>query len=50
MICAKFGWNWPSGYGEEDKMKIWKVYDHNNDKENDNGQWTNFDQKGSLEP
>ena len=19
MLCAKFGWNWPSGSGEEDK-------------------------------
>ena len=25
MICAKFGWNWPSGYGEEE-FKISLVY------------------------
>ena len=24
MLCAKFGWNWPSGSGEDDEM--WKVY------------------------
>ena len=21
MICAKFGWNWPSGFGVEDENK-----------------------------
>ena len=25
MLSAKFGWNWPSGSGEE--MKMWKVHD-----------------------
>ena len=24
MLCAKFGWNWPSGSGE--RWKMWKVY------------------------
>ena len=85
MLCAKFGWNWPSGSGEEDfqilsmhfryfvfistwkrpesfiwipiiqgcfapslveigpvvlenKMKMWKVYD-NNDDDNDNNDY-----------
>ena len=30
MFCANFGWNWPSGSGDED-MKIWKVCDNDND-------------------
>ena len=40
----------------EKKMKMWKVYDNNNDAngdnndDNDDGQRTNFDQKSSLEP
>ena len=21
MLCAKFGWNWPSGSGEEENVK-----------------------------
>ena len=46
MLCAKFGWNWPSGSGEEDIT--WKVYDNYNI--NDDGKRTNFDQKSSLEP
>ena len=47
MLCAKFGWNWPSGSGEEDENV--KVYD-NDDDNIDVGQQTNFDQKSSLEP
>ena len=40
MLCAEFAWNWLKGSGE------WKVYDNAN---NDNdGQWTNCDQKISL--
>ena len=32
MICAKTGWNWPSGSGQEDKKtKMLKVYNNNND-------------------
>mgnify|MGYP003686061831 CR=1 FL=1 len=31
-------------------MKMGKLYDNNDDEYNDNGQWTNFDQKSSLEP
>ena len=27
MLCAKFGWNWPSGSGEED-FKISSMYFH----------------------
>ena len=41
----------------EKKMKMWKVYDNDNnnddndkDDDNDDGQRTNFDQKSSLEP
>ena len=36
----------------EKKMKMWKVYDIDNDNNdnNDDGQWTNVDQKSSLEP
>ena len=26
LLCAKFGWNWPSGSRENEKM--WKVYKH----------------------
>ena len=25
LLCAKFGWNWPSGCGEEN-LKIWAMY------------------------
>ena len=35
----------------EKKTKMWKVYDnddYNDDKNNDDGQRTNFDQKSSL--
>ena len=31
MLCAKFGWNWPSGSGEENK----NVYHNDNNKDND---------------
>ena len=35
--------------GLKKKMKMWKIYDE--DKNNDDdGQWTNCDQKSSLEP
>ena len=50
MLCAKFGWNLPSGFGEEDVLKMWKVYDNDDDNNDDDGQRTNFDQKSSLEP
>ena len=33
MLCAKFGWNWPSGSEEEDENV--KVYDNANDDDND---------------
>ena len=51
MLCAKFGWNCPSGSGEEDE----NVYDNANDDDDDDhnddsGQRKNFDQKSSLEP
>ena len=53
MLCAKFGWNLPSGTGEEDENV--KIYDNANndddDGDNDNDwQRTNFDQKSLLEP
>ena len=38
----------------EKKMQMWKVYDKDNndakEDDNDDGQWTNFDQKSLLEP
>ena len=33
----------------EKKKEMWKVYD-NDDNNNDDGQWTNYDQKKSIEP
>ena len=33
----------------EKKMKMWKVYAKAQE-EDDDGQWTNYDQKSSLEP
>ena len=36
MHCAKFGWNWPSGSGEEDE---------NVKRDENDGQRTSFDQK-----
>ena len=47
MLLAKFGCFGPVVL--EKKMKMWKVYDNNNDNNNE-GHWTNFDQKSSLEP
>ena len=40
MLCAMFGWNWPSGSGEEfkKKTKMWKDYDNNNGDNNDEEQ------------
>ena len=26
MLCAKFGWNWPSGFGEEDFFNFVNVF------------------------
>ena len=48
MNCATFGWNWPSGSGEEDE-NVNKGYD---DDENNNNNWqrTNCDQRSLLEP
>ena len=43
MFCAKFGWNWPSGSGEEDKNG--KVYNKAKDNNDNDGQRKNFDQK-----
>ena len=34
----------------EKKVKMWKVYDNNNNNNNREWQWTNLDQKSSLEP
>ena len=42
MLCAKFGWNWPSGSGEED----WKCEKFTTTTMT----MENFDQKSSLEP
>ena len=49
MPCAKFGWNWPSGSGEEDenvkslRQPQWQQQQHNK------GQQTTDDQKSSLQ-
>ena len=50
MICAKFGWNWPCGSGEEDENVKSLRHNNHNDNNDDDGQGTNFDQKSSLEP
>ena len=34
----------------EKKMNMWKVYNNKEDDNDDDGQWTNFDQKNSFEP
>ena len=48
LLCAKFGWNWRVIL--EKKTKMWKVYNNDDDINNDNdGQQTNFDQKSPLE-
>ena len=39
MLCAKFGWNWPSGSGEENE---------NVKRLQQRWQWTNFDQNLRL--
>ena len=33
----------------EKKMKMWKVYDNEDNNDDDDGQRTNFDQKSSLQ-
>ena len=38
MLCAKIGWNWPTGSGEEDR-KLWKVYNDDNDKGQKGRKW-----------
>ena len=39
MLCAKFGWNWPSGSGEEDENgKNFRQTDGRTDKQTDDGQ------------
>ena len=30
MHCAKFGWNWPNGYGEKTSSKLEKFKDRKN--------------------
>ena len=42
MLCAKFGWNWPRGSGEDENVKSLQTENNNNN----NGQPT-FDQKSS---
>ena len=44
MSCAKYGWNMPIGFGEEDKMSV--VYDDDNDNDE---QRTYFDTFSSGE-
>ena len=44
MLCAKFGWHWPSGSWEEDE----NVKSLQTDRQADR-RWTKSDQKSSLE-
>ena len=46
MLCAKFGWNWPSGSGEEDE----NVKSLRQRQQQGRQQRTNFDKKNSLGP
>ena len=53
MLCAKFGWNWSNGSGEEDNnVKTTLTTDNNDNDDNDDndGQRTNFDEKSSYDP
>ena len=47
-LCAKFGWKWPSGSGEEDE-NVKCDNDDDNDDDND-GQQPNFYRESSREP
>ena len=47
MLCAKFGWIWPSGSGEEDENV--KSLRQQQQQRRRRRQRTNFDQKSSLE-
>ena len=39
MPCAKFGWNWPSGSGEEDEnVKVYRRTDKRTDRQTDEAQ------------
>ena len=48
MFCAKFGWNWPSGSGEEDENVKSLQTDRQTDGQTDRRRTTS-DQKSSLE-
>ena len=47
ILCAKFGWNWPSGSGEEDE-NVKSFTDGRTDRQTDSRR-TTVDQKSSLE-
>ena len=49
MLWTKFGWNWPSGSGEEDE-NVKSLRQRWQRQWQQDGQQTNFDQKSSLEP
>ena len=48
VLCAKFGWNWPSGSGEEDENEKSLQTDGQTDRQTDSRRTTG-DQKSSLE-
>ena len=49
MLCAKFGWIWPSGSGEEDENVKSLRQQQQQQQRRRRRQRTNFDQKSSLE-
>ena len=49
MLCAKFGWNWPSGSGEEDENVKSLQTDRQTDRRQTDRRRTTGDQKSSLE-
>ena len=49
MICAKTGWNWPSGSGQEDKNAKSLQQQQRQCGKQRRQRTTNFDWKSSLE-
>ena len=50
MLYAKFGWNWPTRFGEDKMLKVYANDDNALNDYNKDGLRTNFDQKTLLEP
>ena len=48
MLCAKFGWNWPNGSGEE-YVKSVRTDGRTDGRTDRHGRWTTDDQESSLE-